>query len=519
MRRNNFAILVILILITLFTAVVWYLYYKRTFTGLVLNDAMDYAGIARNVARGQGFISQYITPLGLAHYGVPQPDMWRAPLWPLALAGFQKILGFTDEASAFGSGFFFIITSPVTFLLARQWFGGLVAVGSVLVYALTPKLLYFSISGMTEPMAIFLMSLTILLVSSRKLKNKTGDWLSGISLGLLYLARYNALVFLPFFLGYRWLDRKKEGVFPPIRMLLGFTLAILPWLIRNIRLFGDPLFSLQKYEPVMFTRFYPDYSLYLYPVKVNVAEFIKNHSGAMTEKLITNWMDFKASFFTPDLNGISTALFIIFLASLLLPLGKKSAGIKPLIVLCYVTQLAALLVIHFIPRLFLLFTPLYIIFALGALYVALNYLTGKLGLRSIPGLLTAMLILFLSFQNFTSPGPPEKATPERGRYLKVINDLARMVPSNKVILTNEGHLISWYGDRYACKIPYSVTMVPEIQKRAKIGALFISDRILWHMPEADRNWKLFWYQHPREFNNLRLTEIIPDRGLIYLAPK
>ncbi len=518
MRREYIITAVGIVAATLLTSLVWFLYYDNYFTGLILNDAMDYAGIARNVARGQGFISQYLTPLSLAHHGVPQPDMWRAPLWPLALAGFQKALGFTDEASALGSGFFFVAAAPLVFLLARQWFGNLVAAGSVLVYALTPKLLYFSISGMTEPLAVFLMALALLLASAPGLRNKWGDWLSGIALGLFYLARYNALVFLPFFLAFRLLSRR-EGITPSLRMAAGFTLAALPWMARNTLLFGDPLFSLQKYEPVMFTPVYPDYSLYLYPLKVSVAEFIRNHQGAMVEKIAANWGHYKASFLSPDLNGISAALFIIFLASLLLPLDKKAAGIRPLIAACYLAQLAALLVIHFIPRLFLIFTPVYIIFALGAVHAAIVFLAGRPGLAYIPGPLAAMLILFLSFHNYTAPGPPEKEVTDRDRYLKILSQLYETVPENKVILTNEGHLASWYGDRYACKIPYSVGMVPDIKKRADIGAVFISDRILWHMPEADRSWKVLWYQKPLEFHSLRLNKAIPERALIYLPRK
>lgn len=518
MRREYIITAVGLVAATLLTSLVWFLYYDNYFTGLILNDAMDYAGIARNVARGQGFISQYLTPLSLAHHGVPQPDMWRAPLWPLALAGFQKALGFTDEASALGAGFFFVAASPLIFLLARQWFGSLVAAGSVLVYSLTPKLLYFSISGMTEPLAVFLMALALLLASARGLRNRRGDWLSGIALGLFYLARYNALVFLPFFLAYRWFCRR-EGIRPPLRMTAGFALAALPWMARNTLLFGDPLFSLQKYEPVMFTPLYPDYSLYLYLLKVNVAGFIQNNPGAMMEKITSNWVHYKAYFLSPDLNGVSAALFVVFLASLLLPLDKKASGIRPLIVLCYLTQLAALLVIHFIPRLFLIFTPVYIIFALGAIHAITVFLTKRLGFSAIPGPLAAMLILFLSFHNYTAPGPPEKEVTDRDRYLKIMNNLYKTVPEDKVILTNEGHLASWYGDRYACKIPYSVGMVPDIKKRADIGAVFISDRILWHMPEADRSWKILWYQKPPEFHSLRLDKAIPERALIYLPRK
>jgi len=82
-----------------------------------------------------------------------------------------------------------------------------------------------------------------------------------------------------------------------------------------------------------------------------------------------------------------------------------------------------------------------------------------------------------------------------------------------------GHLVSWYGDRYACKIPYSVEMVPEIKKRADLGAAFISDRILWHMPEADRSWKQLWYQNPTVLHGLKLYKRVKGKGSIYLKPE
>jgi len=514
MKQHYLKITIYLIAATLFTSAVWYLYYKNYFGGLVLNDAMDYAGIARNVARGQGFISQYITPLALAHHGVPQPDMWRAPLWPLALAAFQKVFGFIDEASAMGTGFFFILTAPVIFLLARQWFGTLAGAGAVLIYALTPELLKYSISGMTEPMAVFMMSAVLLPATAKPLKNNSGDWISGITLGLFYLTRYNALTFLPSFLAFRWFFRRR-GLRPPLQMLAGFILAALPWMIRNTVIFGNPLFSLQKYEPVMFTSIFPDYSLYLYPIKVNVQEIIKTHPQALLEKIGANLESFASYFFSPTLNGVSAVIFVIFLISLFLPLGKKTAGVKPLVISCFLIQLAALLVIHFIPRLFLIFTPLYIIFALGSLITLLKTPAVKSRLlRCLPVLATAAVVISLTYFNFTGQDPIKKVPSERGPYLGVINELANSVPAGKVILTDMGHMVSWYGDRYACKIPYSVAMIPEIKKRADIGAVFISDRILWHMPEADRSWKLLWYQRPAGLYGLQFSKSL-DTGIIY----
>ena len=518
LRKEHLATVLCLAASLLLTAVIWYLYYEKYFTGLILNDAMDYAGIARNITRGMSFISQYITPLSLAHMGIPQPEMWRAPLWPLVLAGFQKLLGSTDEASALGTGFFFIATSPVIFLLARQWFGGLVAAGSVLLYTFTPELLRYSISGMTEPLAVFLMALTFLTVSSESLKSRSGDWLSGLILGLFYLARYNALVFLPFFLLYRWIYRKNDYR-PPLRMLAGFIVVTLPWFIRNTLLFGNPLFSLQKYEVAMFTPVYPDYSLYLHTLTINVAEFLKNNPQAMLEKISHNWTTYISLFLSPQINGVSALVFIIFLMSLFIKMNKKTLGVRPLLVACFLTQLAALLVIHFIPRLFLVFTPLYIIFALGALYLLTRAAAQKIRLKSLPGLLTALFVLFLSFYNFTSSEPPERVVSDRDAYLKVMAELYKRVPEDQVILTDMGHLVSWYGDRYACKIPYSVEMVPEIKKRADLGAAFISDRILWHMPEADRSWKQLWYQNPTVLHGLKLYKRVKGKGSIYLKPE
>ncbi len=518
MRKDRLVTAGCLAAATAFTAAVWYLYYDNYFTGLLLNDAMDYAGIARNVARGQGFISQYVTPLSLAHHGVPQPDMWRAPLWPLFLAGFQLLFGFTDEASAIGTGFFFIAASPLVFLLARQWFGSLVAAGSVLVYTLTPELLRFSISGMTEPLAVFMMALTVLLVSAPGLKNRPGDWLAGLALGLFYLARYNALVFLPLFLLYRWLYRG-EGFLPPLRMLVGFIVAALPWMARNTCIFGSPLFSLQKYEPVMFTSAFPDYSLYLRPIQFSVPEFIIDRPELLAEKVMAGWADFSGSFLSPEINGVTAAIFIIFLAALFLPMTPGAAGIRPLLAACYLAQLGALLVIHFIPRLFLVFAPFYIIFSLGALYALPGLASRNSEFRRLSGLLTAAAVILLSHSNYTDAAPPKKTAPEWLPYKEAINQLANAAPPNKVVVTNEGHFVSWYGDRYACKIPYSVDMVPEIKKRADVGALFISERILWATPEADRSWKHLWYRRPAELDGLGLAKSIPEGWFYYLPRK
>ncbi|KJS15188.1 MAG: hypothetical protein VR69_14985 [Peptococcaceae bacterium BRH_c4b] len=505
--------------VTLIAAAVWYLHYKQYFTGLTLNDAMDYAGIARNVAEGEGFISQYVTPLGMVHHGVPQPDMWRAPFWPLALAVFQKIFGFIDEASALGSGFFFVATAPLVFLLARRLFNNTVAVASVLLYVFSPQMLNYGISGMTESMSVFFMVLVFLALLSPLTINRSGDVLLGFVIGLFYLTRYNALLFLPFIAVYRAYQWPKGGFGPVLRVVLGFLLAASPWFIRNTVLFGNPLFSLQKYELAMFTETYPDYVMYVLPHEVDLTGFLLNNTREIIDKVVYSWHEFVSMFATAGFWGVTPVILILFL----LPLywfDKRAAAFKALVAVLFAVQLAALLVIHFIPRLFIIFTPLIIIAGVGSFFALLNFLADfsknisrrrelKLIIGSGVIIITGAFALWNYFDN--QPRVTEKAM-----FPLPIAALTGTTAVGDLVMTNEGHVVSWYGNRYAVKIPYSMDMIPEIEKVSPVKALFISNRILWHMPEVKNEWKNILYNRPKELYGFHLHKVFPDKSVLYL---
>ncbi|GBF35365.1 membrane protein [Desulfocucumis palustris] len=505
--------------LTVVAAIVWYLYYDKYFIGLTLNDAMDYAGIARNVAEGEGFISQYLTPLSMAHQGVPQPDMWRAPLWPLALALFQKVFGFIDEASALGTGFFYVLTVPVMFLLARLLFNNAVAVASVLLYIFSPQMLNYGISGMTESMSVFFMALVFLALLSPSTVNRPGDLLLGVIIGLFYLTRYNALLFLPFIAVYRAYQWPKRGFGPALRVALGFLLAVFPWFIRNTLLFGNPLFSLQKYEFMMFTESYPDYVMYVLPHKADAAGFLLNNTGEIIDKVAGSWNEFLTMSLTADFWGVTPVILLLFLLPVFLA-DRRAAAFKALVAVNFIVQLAALLVIHFIPRLFLIFTPLVIIAGVGSLMTLLNYLAGlskniprRKGVKLIAGsgiiIITGAFALWNYFGN--QPGAQE-----RTRFPQAIFDISRTTSGGDLVITNEGHMVSWYGNRYAVKIPYSIDMIPEMEKISSARALFISNRIFWHMPEVKNEWKNILYNRPERFYGFRLYKVFSDGGVLYL---
>ncbi|MCQ2559313.1 MAG: glycosyltransferase family 39 protein, partial [Clostridia bacterium] len=239
-KPNRLVNLVLALLLTGLTAGFWFNFQDSYFGGLVLNDAMDYAGIARNITEGQGITSQYSTPLSLVYSSIPQPDMWRAPGWPLFLALFQAALGSTDEASAWAGGICFILAAPLIFLLALSLFGQrlagmLTGLLAWLFYLFSPQFLDYSISGMTESVSILLMLPLMVLLFSHSGFNWPISLLIGLVLGFFYLTRYNAILFLPFVLALRFWQCPKNGRFKAVLLVLaGLLLVVSPWMISNI---------------------------------------------------------------------------------------------------------------------------------------------------------------------------------------------------------------------------------------------------------------------------------------------
>lgn len=523
--------------IIIIAGAVWYSYYSKAFTHLFLNDAMDYASIGRNIARGDGFVSSYITPLGLANKGgLPHPDLWRAPLWPAALGLFIRLFGATDQAIAIGTGSFFITGALMVFLLGRELFDGQVALIAALIYIFSAQNLLNSISGMSETVSVFMMVLAVYLMIAPKLQNIWGDLLAGAVLGLFYLTRYNALLFIPFFvlflwyrrrqsgrdMGFRpWAARRISGIWPIITCLLAFALVISPWLIRNYVLMGSPLFSLQKFEPAMFTASYPGYSMYMALERINVIDFLKVHPQQVWAKVASGWSEFRTGLLSPAVTGVSPYLFWMFLISLFIPFGRgwknNQRGVRPLLVACFTAQLIALLVVHFIYRLFFIFMPFYIIFGTAAMVWLLRAAAGRLPVRknAFVGLFSILLAGVFIATNLPSWNPVKSEEMPIIGLRQSVKAVTDMSTRKSLIISNDGHLLAWYGDRYAAKLPYRVDMLPEMEKLAPLKIIYLSPRISWNLPEADKSWaKLFW-ERPKEIYGFKLAMVFPDKSVVY----
>jgi len=305
------------------------------------------------------------------------------------------------------------------------------------------------------------------------------------------------------------------------RYLAAFVVVVSPWLLRNYVLMGNPLFSLQQYEPVMFTTTYPGYSLYMMFEKVKAVGFMLSHPQEIWAKVLIGWAQFKTTVAFPEFTGVSPYLFLSFLISMFIPFsngyGSKHKGIMPLLAACFAVQLAALLVVHYIGRLFIIFMPFYIIFgiAVPVWFCKRVWVRADNARRVVTIALLAVLAGFFIYGNlpvWEDRRPGDMPITVLRESVKEVTDLST---KKDLIISNDGHLLAWYGDRYAAKLPYKVDMIPEMAKLAPLKFIYLSSRVSWNIPEADESWNQLFWKRPKEIYGFELISKSSDGSLIY----
>jgi len=235
--------------------------------------------IGAALASGQGFSSPFNHPTG--------PTAWEPPLTPFLIAGVFKVFGTYSHASAFVmltiNSLWSSLTCIPIFFIARRCFGEKVAVASAWTWALFPYPIYWCIKWVWETSLSALLIATIFWVSiSMEDEEGLKPWVwFGLLWGIAALNSPSLLSFLPASEHYGWYRRRKSGK----RSLAGVALAaiifvafVTPWLIRNARVFGQPVFLRTNFgaELRMGNGPYADgtWQSYLHPTD-NLAEFRK----------------------------------------------------------------------------------------------------------------------------------------------------------------------------------------------------------------------------------------------------
>ena len=273
-------------------------YDLRAYKNFSTQEAMDAAQVARNVAEGKGFTTQFIRPVDLyllqKHVGgdshkllnQPVPDLANPPVYPTLLAGLMKIFPFHYDIAkaqffqthqpevviAYFNQFLFFVAVFLVFKLARRLFDASVAWMSAAVFAGTELFWRFSVSGLSTMLlvVIFLAVVWCLVLIEQRDRGNPEESAAGVPpagltedippfsrrdagstsktvllaivagalVGLGGMTRYSfGWLILPvlFFFG-SFLTRTRASVC--LATMLSFIAVMTPWLVRNYSVSG-----------------------------------------------------------------------------------------------------------------------------------------------------------------------------------------------------------------------------------------------------------------------------------------
>jgi len=285
---------------------------------------MDYAQIARHVARGDGFITSFIKPISLVFHGSIErhPDLTYPPLHVYWVAGMMRVLGATDRAASHAGGLAFVLTIPLVFWLALRLFDWRTAILATALCGTHITLLGYAVSGLEASLlGLLVTALVLVLHTAAQTEGSEMPWVvvAGLLMGLIYMTKYIWLVGAIPVVVLLWTLRPERRLLRAAVFVALIFVVAAPWLYRNYMLTGHPFFTLRVYEVFGQTRAHPANTLvrtfrdYYEPFAV----FVASNPRALFEKLRSGLASFYQAFHT--LGGIFVTPF--FLVGLLVRLG------------------------------------------------------------------------------------------------------------------------------------------------------------------------------------------------------
>jgi 4-amino-4-deoxy-L-arabinose transferase-like glycosyltransferase len=284
------------IAITLFAVFFGWAYTAGQFRGFEKREAMDQAQLARNIARGQGFVTYVIRPFSIWHlqqHGWEQndprlltahPDLYNPPLYPLVLAGLFKQL--PESAFQYRTSdrmyppenwvilpfnqLCLLLSILLIYFWARELLDRRVAVTAGFLLLFSDTLWSYGVSGLpTNLLLLLLLLATYCLFRADRALNPSESaqdepvspagrppgalaitflFLSAVLMGLCFLTRYlAAFLLVPMVFYAASIFRGRRPLVWTLLYVVVFLALISPWLIRNYRL-SSSLLGMARYE-------------------------------------------------------------------------------------------------------------------------------------------------------------------------------------------------------------------------------------------------------------------------------
>lgn len=215
-----------------------------------VGDAEDYHGLATRLVEGRGYVN-----------AAGQPTAWRPPAYPVFLAGVYKVAGVSVERATMVQ----VILGALTVLLLTAlgamivgWPRALIAGAIAAVY---PAFVWLPRLLLSENLSLFLLALSLVAIILY-LRSTRMVWIIvfGVLCALNTLVRGSNL-FIPIVVavGLLILQRRnwKQLVAPLLAMTVAFIVTLLPWTIRNYRVFHQPIPIATQEGHTLYTSYWP----------------------------------------------------------------------------------------------------------------------------------------------------------------------------------------------------------------------------------------------------------------------
>jgi Dolichyl-phosphate-mannose-protein mannosyltransferase len=466
-------------------------YFMVHFKGLGTEAAMDQAQIARSLVSGEGFSTRYIRPLAISQLGdsgkkIPAgnfPEMNNAPLSPIleAVALFPirhkldmtptDILGLGDRVIAVEGTLLLLLGVFVWYLVAKNLFDqslALLAAGLILV---TDLLWQYALAGLPQHLLIILFgTLTLCAVKARQAEEneKTVQviiWLAvcGLLLGLMSLAHGVAAFMVPGFLVFCLLGFH-DRIIALLLPLIVYLLTILPWLVHNYLVCGNPL-GISIYAALAGAGISPQ------------SVMRGSNTGlvvglGMATKFRSGLLDQAAHLW--EYLGLNITV-VAFLPALLHSYRNPTAGLWRWIVALMWLGMTLGMTFFGVKepvsgnQLHIVFQPVFITFGLAFILVLWN----RLGISSPPLRIAFLSILFLM------SGTPMLLTLLAGQPARIqwppyvppfIAVLEKWFQPKEVLCSDMPWAVAWYANRKCLLLPDTVHALDEISDYNALGS-------------------------------------------------
>jgi hypothetical protein len=449
-----------------------YVHYRLMFPGLTNPDALDFAQVGRNLHEGRGFVTYVLRPLALTHGSdaLRQPDLVHGPLYPFLLAMAFGALSAKDNVVALVSGLFYLLMIPVIYQLGTRVFNREVGIAAALAVAFNSLILEYATSGLPITLYIFLFtSLLLVLFNLAAWRRKREQQptpaapalpklqlvLAGILTGALYLTDPIFAWILPLVIvAALWIVPVRRAA-AAAHLLLPLGFLVLPWMIRNGVLSGNPVFGLRGMEVWMDTRTYPGNLAY----RIEPGGVVP--SGLLFQEVLRKLATGFGTVIETLPQITASWLLAFFIPSLLFRFSDSAATtLRNLLVTAFALILLGTLIFGVEMPLFVSLMPAMLVFSIAFLMHLLRQAqVSRSGGMVVAGL-AALVVAYPLFKTLALE-PRVQPLPE----VASAKAFGQVGQRDQVSVSDQPWLVAWHADRPAIWVPASDNQLKVMKER------------------------------------------------------